>query len=500
MSHSNAMSCRRTRTAALRSVAAAFLCLLAASAFAAELQEAWHPPLKYPEKHFDALHPVIEYHDVETASQFFLRPIYSRRNDKFNQVVEWDFAWPIVFGTSRPDLRRLVIFPLFVKDTLDTPGTGKVSRTVLLPLYFRKSTERDGVKQPGTFFVFPFGGVIRNFLGRDRILVVLWPIFVKQEKETATSYSVIHPIFTWVRWKDGSRGFKFWPIYGRNSVPGKFSNQFILWPFHVSQWDRSEMGETRRWWLWPFYGKMDGPGGWMWTVAWPFVSGRYEKNANETMYWYPWPFLGHRFGPERGGRTFWPIYRSTISPNRRHVSFLWPFGWYRRERPGNANNFSLQIIPLMFFQRERSLRAERDAEKNIPVTRMDESGGWQAWPLMRKRWNADGSGDFEMLSLFPMRNYGPWERNFAPFFRVFHYVRANDGGKSWRFLWRIVRVDRGAQESYTAVKPLFSVRSSEGEEPLHKWNVLGGLVGRERNADGVRWRVLYLLKWRTQGR
>ncbi len=113
-----------------------------------------------------------------------------------------------------------MIFPLFVKDTLTSPEGDEISRTILLPLYFRKSVEKEGVKQPGTFFVFPFGGVIRNFYGRDRIVVVVWPLYVKQERPEATSWSVLHPIFTHVRWKDGGRGWKMWPLFGINRAAG----------------------------------------------------------------------------------------------------------------------------------------------------------------------------------------------------------------------------------------------------------------------------------------
>jgi hypothetical protein len=358
MWHHSALRFDRTRAAVLWGAAALAVCLCVVPVQGqdedtAAVQEAWRPPLKYTEKHFEALYPIAEYHDTTNASLLALRPIYSRRADKFNDVVEWDLFWPFVFGTGRPDLRRLVIFPLFVKDTLTTPGVGEVSRTVLLPFYYRKSTERKGVKEPGTFFIFPFGGVIRDFLGRDKISVVLWPLYVKQESATATSWSVLHPIFTYVRWKEGGRGYKFWPVYGINRNPGKMRSEFILWPFYVNQQGCNELGEFKRWWFWPFYGKIEEPGGWEWSVVWPFISGRYEKAADETSYWYPWPFLGHRKGPNREGRTFWPIYKSTRGPTRRDVNFLWPFGWYRREWPENADNVSFRILPLMFYQREK---------------------------------------------------------------------------------------------------------------------------------------------------
>jgi hypothetical protein len=509
MNQDNAAGFGRTRAAVLSALALLAFSLVASRAYAADADppngKTWSPPLKYPERHFESLYPVVEYHDTADASQFFFRPIYSRRNDKFNRVVESDLLWPFIFGTERPDLRRLVIFPLFVKDTMTEPNGDKTSRTVLLPLYYRKSVEQDGVKQPGTFFVFPFGGVIRNFLGRDRILVVLWPLYVKQQRKEATSWSVLHPIFTYVRWKDGGRGYKFWPLFGINRRPGRMRALFVLWPIYHDQWAKTEAGEYRRWWIWPFYGRIDEPGGWEWDVLWPFFSGRHENAADETIYWYPWPFLGHRTGPERGGIAVWPIYKSMRGPARLDVNFLWPFGWYRRETPPDTDNVSFRIFPLMFYQRERSYpgpgKGARRASENQSITtneqRATESGGWQAWPLIRQRWERDGSGDLEVPSLFPMRNYGPWERNFAPLFRVFEYHRKANGARSWGFLWRLARMDRGPKESYTALRPLFSVRSRADEAPGHRWNVLGGLLGRERDAEGVRWRVLYFIKWRT---
>ena len=441
----------------------------------------WSPPLKLPENHGEAIYPVVEWHNEELSSKFFLRPLYSRRDDKFNDVVEWDLLWPFVFGTERPDLRRIVVFPLFVKDTLTSPEGEETSRTILLPLYYRKSVEKEGVQQPRSLLFFPFGGVLHDFLGRNRIVVAMWPLYVKQESKTATSWSVLHPIFAWVRWEDGGRGWKVWPLFGVNRRPDRMRAMFVLWPIYHDQWAKTELGEFKRRWIFPFYGKIEEPGGWEWAVLWPFFSGRYEKAIDQTTYWYPWPFLGHRTGAERDGVAFWPIYRTSRSPDRRNTSFLWPFGWYRHETPRGADNVSFRITPLMFYQRERLYESaagetvdETRAREERPRT---ESGGWQLWPLIRRRWNHDGSGDLELLSLMPLRNYGPWERNFAPFFRLFQYQRDADGARSWRVLWRLVRVDRGPKESYTAVRPLFSARSRTADPQLRRWNVLGGLLG-----------------------
>jgi hypothetical protein len=112
---------------------------------------------------------------------------------------------------------------------------------------------------------------------------------------------------------------------------------------------------------------------------------------------------------------------------------------------------------------------------------------------VKYRGDADGARHLEVPSLFPLRWYAPWERNFAPFFRVFEYERAADGGTSWRALWRLVRVDRSPAVNAVELAPLFRVydRRPSAESG---WSVLLGLISCERTREVRTWRLLYFIK------
>jgi len=113
---------------------------------------------------------------------------------------------------------------------------------------------------------------------------------------------------------------------------------------------------------------------------------------------------------------------------------------------------------------------------------------------VKYRSDADGARHLEVLSLFPLRWYAPWERNFAPFFRVFEYERAADGGTSWRALWRLWRVDRGPAVNAVEFAPLFRVydRPPSAERG---WSALLGLIACDRTRQTRTWRLLYFIKF-----
>jgi len=471
--------------------ALAFVCLCGSVAVADDLNprlDLW-PLLRIrssadgSKRSVEALGPLIEWYSSPVESRFFLRPLYNRRNDRRSRVTESEWLYPFGFGTRRPDLKRRVLFPLCVFDN-DRFSDGSVQRrSIVLPLLYRRSG-----KGPADFFLFPFGGVIHDFFGRDRIMVILWPLYVHQQNNQAQSWSFLHPVFSRIRWQDGGSGFKVWPLFGINRRPEKMLKLFVLWPVAHYQRMKLERGELRRWWIWPFYGRLESPGGWEWSVLWPFFSHRVDRTAGREDWWYPWPFLGRRTGLTRDGAadrdlsgwTFWPVFSTERRGRTRTAQFLWPFGWYRRATEAGKKVFSFRIVPLMFRQREES--------------EAGRTGAWQLWPLMKYRREADGRRELEFPSLMPMRHFSPWERNFAPLFRVFSYHRSPEGTRSWRLLWRLARVDSGPTGRYIEIAPLFKVRTRRVDRSESHWSLLRGLVGYARVGKRRSWRFLYFLR------
>jgi len=432
----------------------------------------------------EALGPIIEWERGPKGSHFNFRPLYSHGYEPLTKVGETDALWPFGFGTSRPDLDRTFFFPLYLKDHETFPDGTSQNTVVFLPLWYYKSAHGG---DPASWFLFPLAGSLYHFQKRDRVIIVLWPLYIYQRSDQknaeAKHWSFIYPIFAYVRWNDGGRGYKFWPLYGMNRrpEPNKMINNFVLWPIWQYQYKRIEQGEIKRWWVFPLIGHLDEPRGYEWAYLWPFFGKRVDRNLDQSTWWYPWPLLGHRTGGNVHGKTFRPIYSYEQRGKMRSGDFLWPLGWFRSEDKELETMCTIRLIPLAF--------REKESRPNTPDT-----GAWQCWPLMKWR-NEKEFNQFETLSLFPMRNYVPWERHFAPFFRIFEYRRDKEQDiRSWRFLWRVVRVDTGPNLRYAEVTPLFDFHNATGNKPEARWSILKGLVGYERTPERRRLHLLYFVR------
>ena len=428
------------------------------------------------ERHVEALGPVVEWNASPTECNFYLRPLYNRRNDKGAKLVRTDWLYPFGSSTFRPDLKRWVFYPLFLHDEESFSEGRTQKRWQLLPLLLWRRG-----RGPTDFLLVPFGGVLHNVLGRDKVVAVLWPLFVYQRGREARTWSFLHPIFSVVRWDGGGGGFKFWPLFGYNRKPGKLKKLFALWPLFHYLCAETHQGPQTYCGILPFYTSIQGPGGSEWHAPWPFVSHRVDKNQRQEDWWFFWPLVGRRTGQEISGWTFRPVYATERRGARRYVSFLWPLGWYTSSPTARGAATSFRVVPLMFHEREETRKGRR--------------GAWQVWPLVKYRHDDEGWSNLEFPSPFPYRYQEEWERNFGPFFRVFEYNRSKEGVRSWRLLWRLVRVDSGPEDRYVEVTPLFRMHRKRAASRETSWSILKGLVGYERNGGRRRWQFLYLLSW-----
>ena len=94
----------------------------------------------------EALGPIIEWRDAPDAREFYLRPLYNRRNDRESDVVEAECLWPIGFGTERPDLSRSVVFPLSPNSSARQPETQP--NQVTFPLFEPLPRQVQTMEQP----------------------------------------------------------------------------------------------------------------------------------------------------------------------------------------------------------------------------------------------------------------------------------------------------------------------------------------------------------------
>ena len=438
------------------------------------LFRSWSSPDKAG-RSFEALWPLVEWHDTPAKSGLCIRPLYTRRRKKSWELVESDILWPIGSGTTRPGLSRHVFYPLFLRDRENLSDGAVRRRWALLPFFYWRRG-----RAPTDLFVFPFGGVLHDLAGHKRIVFVLWPIFLYQEREDVRKWNLLHPLVTIVRWHDGGKGFKLWPLFGWNRRPGKLRKFFALWPLFQREWRASDDGEFRRLFIFPFYGSVDDPRGKARTVLWPFFGHRVDYNSAREDWWYPWPLAGHHTGLNTSGITAWPLYQYDARPGLTDANVLWPMGWYHRDRRKGKEAGSLRFVPFFFREWEQ--------------TRAGRCGAWQLWPLMKCRRGPDRALEVEFPSVFPFRYHAEFERNLAPLFRVCRFRRAASGHWSWRVWHRLIRVDNGPRDRYVEIMPLFDIHQRRGQGAECRWNVLKGLIGYERTGARTRWRLLYFIR------
>jgi hypothetical protein len=439
----------------------------------------WHDAEK-DDGGWEALGPFFEWFASPSKAAFFFRPIYNKRNGKPEKVVESDFIWPFGSGTRRPDLVRRVFWPLYLNDAETYPDKSDQKRSTLLPFWLY----RRGKDQPTDFMLWPLYGKIHNYLARDEWRFVLWPLYMYDRIGPCQGWSFPFPFLKYVKWDDGGSGFKFWPLFGWKNRPGKLRTRFYIWPFYMREWRKTDQGEFNSLLCFPFYGYIDAPKGYSRAYLWPFFGTKRDDNVGFQDWWYPWPFFGHRRGENISARRFWPLISWENRIRQRFMTFIWPLGWTRSDSRPGKEAYSFRFVPLYLREWEK---------RQDSPDRYD--GVWQLWPVAKHRYSAKGESNFEFPSVWPFRYHAEWDRNFAPFFRIFEYRRMLDQQRTWRLLWRLIRVDAGPRDSYVEIIPLFHVHSRKDDVKQWGWSLLKGLFAYRSANERRQYKFLYLFSF-----
>ncbi len=335
--------------------------------------------------------------------------------------------------------------------------------------------------------VLPLGGTLRGFLGKDYALGVVPPLFIYTREKDFVSTHVLFPFFN--VWSGGGRsGGRFWPFfahYERADRDGRlaFKRTWILWPFFQTLENNlnSPAGAQKMWFLFPFYGRSDGPDTHSWTVLFPFF--KYFENRGSGVLgplWdlrAPWPFVRIVRARNFNQTDIWPFYgvkRRTVEGviedevreeyYRRFI--LWPFWRDERQRVGQQLHDHWWIFPFVW-----SFRTDHLAEGL-------EKREFKVWPLFRyKRWR-DGRVAVNFPSLLWFQDpEGALERIIGPITRVYHEWRDDDGSRRMEILWG-----------------LFGDREwrSEAGEDVSRTSILFGLFQYERRDKKKSLRFFFL--------
>ncbi len=366
-----------------------------------------------------------------------------------------DYLWPLYTqkGFKDETYGRVLFFGYSADFSPDTSR----HRTWILPFYFQ------GTSAQGEDYlaVFPLGGNIYEFAGRDRLWFVLFPLFARSSINEVQTTSVLWPIGSKTSGERIER-FRIWPLYGSSTLEDEYRKKFVLWPIYTSVKYTNERNPGGGFILMPLYGRVVTENAVnQWFIP-PFF--RYAHGRGERIVYAPWPFIQWSDGAV-DKRYVWPLYgKKEVGPLTRRF-WLWPIVWDSKVRYEDHDLYRRNIVPLFYYEAEVVSKPTGRSEAEEVRSRY-----WKLWPLMSWERNEDASR-FRLLDLWPMRNTAGIERNWSPLWTLYQREKSADASNHC-LLWGLFRHSK--------------------DDAGIEWTLLKGVAGYKKYEDKRSVRLLFM--------
>lgn len=378
--------------------------------------------------------------------------------------------------------------------------------TGFLPFFAYGSDEEEG----GYLTVAPFGGTMKGLLGKDDLLWIGFPLpfYLYARDGEFESRHVLFPFVNWVN-GDGRSGFRVFPLYGhyeRRDDDGRlaYDRTWLLWPFITWQTNGANLmktgpnGEevaedpTKVFAVLPLFGVVTGPQVFELDFLYPFF--RYSSFTQDKGWELraPFPFL--IFSGDEAGRSrydLWPFFGVRKRPGYVRHFALWPIERYENRDDDWVKDVLFEFLP--FFQYHDHL----DRKSGATYNRV------QLWPFFHYRQEADGSTDFQSLSMLLFRNEDA-EELLNPFFTLYRHREIPRLGSSETNMllglasWRTVRPGEASGPAPGTVNPYLEGSAGEGNwfpEDYDRVSLLFGMFQYRRKGREKGLRFFYLPEW-----
>lgn len=406
-----------------------------------------------------------------------VRPVYARLTEPHAEREYREYLWPLAFSKQFRNDLHWRFFQTWGTD-FDVTARSRY-RVWSLPFYYQG---RD-IHGENYLALWPLGGTIHEFLARDRIAFVLWPLWIRSQVNDVVTTDVLWPIFSRTTSDGQVHRFRAFPLYGESHRANEYHKRFILWP--VYHWVRYDYeGESGSGFiLFPLFGRMALENQNTWWVIPPLF--RYTRGEEQDLLYAPWPFI--QWGRGNVDKMWvWPLWGTTRRGPVTRWFALWPFIHKTTvDRPDETVR-EFKVLPFVYSASERSKeRADEEAlSKYLKI-----------WPLVHYERIGDASV-IRLLALWPARHTPRIDRNWRPLWTIYERSRFLDRTEC-RLLWGLYRdAEFGEEHRRTSLFPLWDYRRGIEDDPDRlKWSLLKGLVGFERNGTNRTVQLLYFMKF-----
>lgn len=431
--------------------------------------------------------PFFEERSSTNGAAFLaVRPFYSVLDSRQDDRRLHEILWPVgmVKGfRGETDWRFLTA----LGHDFDNTKPDSRYRLAVLPILF---AGRDARGQ--TYFaLFPLGGRINEFLGRDSVVFLLFPLYARSRVKDLESHNLLWPFISWCRGEDVDR-FRVFPFYGRSHNHGRWVKRYIMWPFWSDVRYVYPDATGRGFVLFPLYGHAKvGKDTQTWMVLPPLF--RFSRSAGHVERNCPWPFVQYASGHHEK-LYLWPVWGRKSRGTVDSWFCLWPIVSGKNVDRGTHLVKRLLVLPFVHHETRTAVGSAdggRDAETDAVMSRY-----LKLWPLFRYERRASNC-QFHMLALWPFKRAFSIERNYSPFWTLYSRSSVAERQED-RILWGLFRRRRDNRgNSELTVFPVFRGRKTGGVRDSREWSVLFGLAGYKREELRKTWRLLYLIKWQT---
>lgn len=420
-----------------------------------------------PSAEYRSLHlfgPLFKYESKGAETEYALRPFFYRAVDQ-GGTAQTEVLYPLAVSRARPDADFFDVFHLLNVD-FGERESGSSNQFYLFPFLFYGEDPEQGRYAA----IFPVGGTLYDWFGRDRISFALFPLYAHTERGTTSNDHVLWPIFSKTSGERES-GFAVWPLYGQSEKVGVYRKRFALWPIFFDEETAIDTDNpSRRFAVLPFWFEQESRHVSQRSLLWPFFGWTQDRTREYEEWNIPWPLVRITTGSTRHGLRLLPLYADETVDARRKRWFLWPL--YKIEDT-RTDLLDRRRHRLLFF-----LYSALDEHKLDTGERKRRIDFWPLFSYHREQ----GVGRFHALALaepfFPDNQ--AIERNWSPLWRIYQQRWDTQGNQVISVLWNLYWQERQGDRLAIELFPLFDVRL-EGDE--RRFRLLKGLVS-VRSAGG----------------
>ncbi|MBI3985669.1 MAG: hypothetical protein HY343_02015, partial [Lentisphaerae bacterium] len=338
--------------------------------------------------------PFFEYQKAPDHSTFWaLRPLFSSTVLPSDRRKDRECLWPIWFSKTQKDDYVWRLIYLVNWHNFEITNAAPRYSFWILPLYFQG---RDAGERK-YWALFPIGGTIRDFLMRDEMTFVLFPLYGRARINEVTTRTWFWPVFSRTT-GHGNERHRVFPFYLYSSRRGEIVKRSILWPLWTSARYSAPESPGYGYFLFPLYGHVKLQNHESWYVVPPFI--RFTRGEKQSVTYCPWPFV--QTGSGIADKFYlWPLWGRKTIEGERSAFVLWPF--YRQRRVSNSLTDRDHVVLFPFLRSERQTWKAPEGGKQPPPP---DERAFKLWPLYTYRAKGDAAS-VHAPTLWPFKDFAP---------------------------------------------------------------------------------------------